>query len=188
MPYLPIREGADRQLARLCLWQSALADIGKVRSMEPANDNDPTLDYRLCIYFIQAMPSGAVKIGIAREPGDRLKQLQIGNHEQLRLVKAFYGYGYASSIEQTTHDLLKPQHIRGEWFEGEWHEIFRAYKLATMRALHPKRWDRYWAFAKARQNAPRLIFGWKWLWAIEARAFSDPNWFDGNDPQLELPL
>ena len=141
----------------------------------------------MCIYFIQAMPSGAVKIGVAREPWDRLKQLQIGNHEQLRLVVAFYGCGYASSIEQTMHDLLKPQHIRGEWFEGKWPEIFRAYRLAETRVEHPKLWDRYWAFAKARQNAPRLVSGWKALWYIHASIYV-PELYDDNSPQLMLAV
>jgi hypothetical protein len=155
--------------------------------MEPVNDNDPACNYRLSVYLIQAIPSGAVKIGIARCPGDRLKGLQIGNHEQLRLAATFPGYGSAQLIEQTMHGLLKPWHMHGEWFEGKWDEILRARKLATMRVMHPRLWDRYWAFAKARRNDPRLIAGWKWLWNVDATSYVHPKCLDGSDAQqLEL--
>ena len=153
--------------------------------MEPANDNDQALDYRLCVYLIESMPSRAVKIGVAREPWDRLKGLQIGNHEKLRVVAAFWGGGNAQLIERTMHDLLKPWHLHGEWFEGKWHEIFRACKLAMARADRPELWRRYWAFAKARQNAPRLVNGWKWLWRIHASIYV-PEIFDLDSPQLVL--
>jgi hypothetical protein len=161
--------------------------------MKPANDNDPTKDYRLQVYFIESVSSGAVKIGIARAPDDRLKQLQTGNHEQLRLVAAVYGHGDAQLIEQTMHDLLKPWHIRGEWFEGKWHEIFRAHKLSIARAQFPKIWDRYWAYAKTRQNSQRLINGWKMASRREVlillpALLEVPGLFEMNSPQMELQV
>lgn len=65
------------------------------------------------IYFIQAELSGAVKIGYGKDPEKRKAELQVGNHERLRLITTCEG---SWREERWLHDRLKTHHIRGEWF------------------------------------------------------------------------
>jgi hypothetical protein len=67
------------------------------------------------VYAIQE-EGGAVKIGISRDPEQRLKQLQTGNSKKLTLVavrKAENRY----ADEKHLHNLSKPYLVRGEWFD-----------------------------------------------------------------------
>lgn len=68
------------------------------------------------VYFAQSgEDDGPVKIGVARDPVARLRELQVGNHEFLRLL----GYTEecdAFKIEQRLHRQLHASCIRGEWF------------------------------------------------------------------------
>ncbi len=63
-------------------------------------------------YFIQAQESGFVKIGRARDPRARMKELQVGNPETLKL------------LAQVPADIEKEMHERFQlaWVNGEWHK------------------------------------------------------------------
>lgn len=63
-------------------------------------------------YFIQSELGGPVKIGKSRTPDARLKQLQVGHPDRLRIIKLISG-----DIEGELHQ--KFAHIRGagEWFQ-----------------------------------------------------------------------
>lgn len=66
------------------------------------------------IYAIRA-PSGAVKIGRARDPRGRLAALQTANPDQLVLL----GTSETSDDESTElelHKFCRSAHLRGEWF------------------------------------------------------------------------
>jgi hypothetical protein len=65
------------------------------------------------VYFIQAGDSGPIKIGSGRRPQRRLRQLQIGNHEPLRLLGAYPG----TALDETQlHEQFRHARLRGEWF------------------------------------------------------------------------
>lgn len=69
------------------------------------------------VYYIQNEDSGAVKIGISKNPETRLKQLQIGCDGKLKLL----GYRLAEnrfSDEAIEHKKHKDNHIHGEWFNA----------------------------------------------------------------------
>lgn len=68
------------------------------------------------VYFIQAGYSGPVKIGVAYDPVERMKELQVGNHQELRLVGIQLG---TPSDEKQLHGFFADLHIRGEWFRPE---------------------------------------------------------------------
>lgn len=56
----------------------------------------------------------AVKIGLARKPAERVRQLQIGNPRPLLL----YATAPATlALEQHLHGVLAAEHRRGEWFD-----------------------------------------------------------------------
>ena len=65
------------------------------------------------IYFIQAGENGPIKIGNAQNPRDRLKDLQVGNHETLRLIATIPG---GPDREREIHRDLEVFCYRGEWF------------------------------------------------------------------------
>ena len=66
------------------------------------------------IYFIREEGSNYVKIGQTRMPGDRLKELQISNPRELRVVKLFEAPSQAESI---LHAMFREERVRGEWFK-----------------------------------------------------------------------
>lgn len=59
-----------------------------------------------------------IKIGRSKDPEKRLKQLQTGNSNQLKIIASFENLGWR---EKELHDLLKKWRIRnnGEWFSYE---------------------------------------------------------------------
>lgn len=67
------------------------------------------------LYFIQSSKTGMIKIGRSKNPEKRLKQLQTGNQNKLRIVATFENIGWR---EAELHQDLKRWRIRanGEWF------------------------------------------------------------------------
>lgn len=70
------------------------------------------------IYFVR--DHDAVKVGVAKNFKSRFIQLQIGNSRVLDLVELWeverLGIADGFHAEKVLHRLLKPYHIRGEWF------------------------------------------------------------------------
>ena|SRR5690554_2091875 len=68
------------------------------------------------VYAIRETETGRVKLGISRDPGYRLRQLQVGNSQKLELVayrKATNRFGDEAAI----HAENKDSRIRSEWFQ-----------------------------------------------------------------------
>jgi hypothetical protein len=70
------------------------------------------------LYFIQADKTGMVKIGRSKHPEKRLKQLQTGSSNKLKLIACFENSGWREKI---LHELLEKWKVRanGEWFDYE---------------------------------------------------------------------
>jgi hypothetical protein len=66
------------------------------------------------VYFIRAGEDGPIKIGIARDPANRLATLQTGHHATLRIVALTAG---GSAQEAAYHAHFKAHRLRGEWFD-----------------------------------------------------------------------
>lgn len=67
------------------------------------------------IYFIQSGRSDRIKIGYcASDPNTRLRQLQCGNPEDLRLIAVRDG---DMEAEAYWHERFAHLRIRGEWFK-----------------------------------------------------------------------
>ncbi len=64
------------------------------------------------VYFI-GTERGAVKIGIARDPTTRLRALQTGHHEPLKLLATCNG---GRPLEREYHLRFAESHLHGEWF------------------------------------------------------------------------
>ena len=67
------------------------------------------------LYFIQSYRTGMIKIGRSKNPKRRLKQLQTGSPDELRIIHVFNGLGWR---EKEIHIALADWKIRenGEWF------------------------------------------------------------------------
>ena len=65
------------------------------------------------LYIIQSDFTGMIKIGRSKDPNKRLKQLQTGNPNKLRLIASFKGEGWK---EKNLHERLEKFRLEGEWF------------------------------------------------------------------------
>ena len=68
------------------------------------------------LYIIQSDVSGAIKIGISKNPKNRMRQLQTGSPYKLKLLTIVNGRG---DLERSLHESLKPykKACKGEWFD-----------------------------------------------------------------------
>jgi hypothetical protein len=66
------------------------------------------------LYFIQSDITGMIKIGRSKDPVKRLKQLQTGNANKLKLIASFKGLGWREKI---IHEELSRWSKKGEWFD-----------------------------------------------------------------------
>lgn len=65
------------------------------------------------VYLIQVGSEGAVKIGFAASTQRRLRALQTGNPDELRLLRTIEG---GQREEKWLHKRFASQRLRGEWF------------------------------------------------------------------------
>lgn len=68
------------------------------------------------IYFIQGECGGAIKIGYAKNVSTRLKGLQTGYPDMLKILKVISGN---QAKEDLIHDELSGYRLNGEWFKPD---------------------------------------------------------------------
>lgn len=86
---------------------------------------------RTCyVYFIQA-GYGAIKVGMAKNPRQRLADMQVCTHKPLRLLAQFRmpDRQSARTLELELHRLFERERIRGEWFNRRIVRIGKMKKL-----------------------------------------------------------
>lgn len=69
------------------------------------------------VYAIREVSTGNVKIGISKNPTERLKQLQIGNSSHLELA-AYMKADNRYKDETAAHKAICDINIRSEWFDA----------------------------------------------------------------------
>jgi hypothetical protein len=67
------------------------------------------------VYLIRGN-NGRYKIGIAKNPSQRIKTLQTGNSDRLQLIETYQSEN-ASKIESTLHNHFGHVRKEGEWFD-----------------------------------------------------------------------
>lgn len=67
------------------------------------------------VYLIKNTEDDSYKIGIAKKPTQRIKQLQTGNSSELILIET-YQSELSSKIEKVLHRNYGSSKKRGEWF------------------------------------------------------------------------
>jgi len=73
----------------------------------------------LFVYIVKEDFSGRYKIGISKNPENRVKQLNIGNPENLELVYCEKAKLPNYQSEKLLHDKYRDNHIRSEWFDSD---------------------------------------------------------------------
>jgi hypothetical protein len=68
------------------------------------------------IYFIRAVNSGTIKIGVSNDPRRRLESMQTGSPEPLELLGVLPG---GVDEERRLHRRFSAFRIHGEWFRGD---------------------------------------------------------------------
>lgn len=69
------------------------------------------------VYVVSAADPGPVKVGFARDPWNRLRSLQGGNHQRLHLRALLWCEDYSAAlVESGVHARLDRFRIRSEWF------------------------------------------------------------------------
>lgn len=83
------------------------------------------------VYFIQAVTGGLIKIGVARDPGQRLAEIQRMCPVPLRIVGSIPRVGHAG--EADLHKRFAASRRHGEWFEAtpELCDYIRAYATSA---------------------------------------------------------
>lgn len=72
------------------------------------------------VYVIKNVTTGAYKVGISKNPEQRLKSLQVGNDGELRLI----GYKQGTFQDETAaHKRLADKNIRAEWFNLDSNDV-----------------------------------------------------------------
>jgi len=79
----------------------------------------PEDGYKRYVYVAKEEFSGRIKIGISKDPEQRIKALNTGNPEELILVTQFEAKKKGYQSERDAHLLLKDHKIRGEWFDKD---------------------------------------------------------------------
>lgn len=68
------------------------------------------------VYVAKEIHSGRYKVGISKNPTRRVKELNIGNPEELVLFHVYRATEQGYLSETKAHETLKKYHIRSEWF------------------------------------------------------------------------
>lgn len=71
------------------------------------------------LYIIQSDNTGNFKIGRSKNPRRRLKQLQTGNPNQLKIVLILENQGHRERILHNRINRSIQKRSKGEWFEFE---------------------------------------------------------------------
>jgi len=69
------------------------------------------------IYVAKEELSGRYKIGISKDPDNRIKQLNTGNPEQLILIHTYLATEQRNISETLAHSIFNEDRLKGEWFK-----------------------------------------------------------------------
>jgi hypothetical protein len=113
--YLSIKsESVCSDQARILIAQQVKDLYSIINALDSFEIPDDLPD--MYIYAIQEEATGNIKLGISRNPSERLKQLQTGNSSKLRLLMYRKAHNKFKD-EHKLHKELIEYNIHGEWFK-----------------------------------------------------------------------
>ncbi len=78
------------------------------------------------VYFFQGECGGAIKIGYSRDPEQRLKSIQTGYPDTVKILLIIPG---TEKAEKALHEQFEKSRLRGEWFKPDDYVIEEIEKL-----------------------------------------------------------
>lgn len=104
---------------------------------------------------------GKAKIGIARDPEMRLRQLQLANPGAVKLVghRLFSTRLSAAKVERALHQRFKAKRLMGEWFDVAPSQAIAALMAANDPKLHHPHWH---PDMPAMTPEGGILGRWKW--------------------------
>ncbi len=85
------------------------------------------------LYVIAASPEGPCKLGRSNDPERRLRQLQTGHSEYLRLYyREAVDASEVSAMERAVHKVIAFKRMKGEWFRITVEDAIAEIKHAIM--------------------------------------------------------
>ena len=98
-------------------WGRTKSTLDELLSALDAFDIPEDLAPEMYVYAIRERHTGHIKLGISRDPKQRLAQLQVGNSQPLDIVAVRRAEnGFAD--EMKAHSDAANYHLRGEWFSS----------------------------------------------------------------------
>lgn len=98
------------------------------------------------VYFIRA--AGAVKVGWAKDPEQRLRELQTGNPDRMVLLRVIPA---EKTLEGDLHQYYAPWRLNGEWFA-----LLGLLPDIWSRTAWPPRYSRLKRFKKRKKPVPHI--------------------------------
>ena len=86
------------------------------------------------LYFFQGQSGGAIKIGYSSSPEKRLKELQTGYPDALKILLMIPG---DEKAERVLHQQLKDFRLKGEWFKPDRYVIDKIKELKALCQKQP---------------------------------------------------
>ncbi len=93
-------------------WDKHLMSIGVFSNRSRGAERKKSVRHPRTLYFIS--DGNYIKIGIANNVEERIKQLQTGNPNKLFIVSQFENRG---QLEKAIHKKFSHLHVGGEWFQ-----------------------------------------------------------------------
>jgi len=95
--------------------QEFVCDESKLELINNPNGKNK-VKYRGYVYFIQGQCGGAIKIGYSLSPSSRLRTLQTGYPDTLKILLLIPG---DESTERMLHRQFEEMRLKGEWFRPD---------------------------------------------------------------------
>lgn len=119
--------------------------------------------YSMPVYFLGEIEEGhfRVKIGVAKDIKNRVRQLQTGNSIELRLL-GWIETDEPFNMERLLHTHFKKDHRRGEWFDIQAAQIYPILKRAGIDGFVAKNTNAFEIVGYDRDAIPEYIGVWEW--------------------------
>lgn len=132
------------------------------------DESSESSDSKKDVYFIGCLNKKQVKIGVSHTPEQRLSDIQTNSSETLYIIEVVEEAGEA--IESKLHEVVEPEHTRGEWFSiaddaakdmARWARMNRRKLEDDLEVTAPPGWGTIMEVAQDWDVSERTIYRWR---------------------------
>lgn len=110
------KNGNKEEVLKVLIQSYASASVVAIYDLIASLDIDEDNQDKY-VYVAKESVSGRYKIGISKNPEARVKALNTGNPEQLKLVHAYLATDDGYKSESLAHAIFEEERLLGEWFD-----------------------------------------------------------------------